>query len=207
MTFVASSDGEVQDYNEWFADQDDTMFGPQIDAQAWSTGAPPPPVARYVPHSWTTTARWAGLALGVMVTIAGLVLAILPHSTASDTASGWPSGYTNPPTPQVPAPPPLDTPDPPTRPFVMPTNQAAHATLDGEYFRLLWAVNLDPTGAVGGAQGSVNEAHETCAYMRRTGIRPDALAAYYHIYRPDTTLAQMQGYVHAAVTVYCPEEA
>ena len=201
---------EVHDYNEEFADQADTAFGPQINAQAWSQGEPPPQVQRYRRHSWVRT---VSLVVG-MVAVAGLIIGALLEATLRPDEGG-------PPTPPVPAgmtflstAPPAYTPPAqtteavvPTRPFVAPTQVAERLTPDAEYFRLLWAVNLDPTTAVGGAQGSVNEAHQACGELRRTGLRPNELAAYYHLYRTDITLAQMQGYVHAAVAVYCPEEA
>jgi hypothetical protein len=106
-------------------DRADTEFGPQIDAQAWSVSEPARgPVAPYADrHSWATTARRAGLVLGGLVAAAGAVLALTAsHADTPDT--GWPTGYTSPPTPQA----------APLPPFTMPPDvPVQHVTQDGEY--------------------------------------------------------------------------
>jgi hypothetical protein len=192
------TDTPVKDYPDTGYTMSAGAFAAAETSLAWSAVEPDPdePPHHHRAGVLKLASAIAAVALGVVVVVAVL---LNPREAGG---SQTPTTETAMPASQLP---PISTPDPSMTPFVMPTKEAAHETEDGEYLQLMRAADLDPNTAVGGVQGSINEAHQACAYMRRTGLSPEALAVYYHMYRPDMSMAQMRGYVDAAVTAYCPE--
>lgn len=101
----------------------DTEFGPQFSRQAWSN-EDPSTYRSYRPHrSWSGAWKYAALTLGitlVVVVIIGLTAAVVGYHH-DPQASGWPQGYTNPPTATSTVPPPVTVTVPPSTVTVTPS--------------------------------------------------------------------------------------
>jgi hypothetical protein len=201
--FAVGSDGVAIPWNEWINNRDadaDTGFAPQIDARAWSAGAQPPQPANYHErHAWTTVVRAAGIGVGLVVALAGLLLlcgAVFGGHSEADDHTSWPSGYTNPPLPQMPAPPP-ETPLPWPPP---PVGDASHLTRDGEYLQRLRVEGFD---VVDPAQ-SLAFAQSSCANLARGYTVSQIVVAVYVEYPGVSTVQRIELEVRTAAAFYCP---
>jgi hypothetical protein len=134
----------------------DTEFGPQIAAQAWSGGDASSPVSVYrKPRSWASVLRRAGIGIGFAVAVGGVLLAIVgPRHSEPDTHNAWPSGYTNPPAPQLPP----ETPEPPLPKTLRPVPDAQEVTHDGAYLQTLVAHG----STIRDPATTIENAHITC---------------------------------------------
>jgi hypothetical protein len=187
-------------------DSEDTAFGPQIDAQAWSTGEPPIEVAPYHEphhHDWAHVVRVAAvIGAAVCLVLAGLGLLMNPP---------WhPDADPPPVVVTTPTPTPVDNqilaeqPDPP--PLVMPTEVAAHISRDGDYFGRLRAKGL--IGDLNDAEAARNiryAQYVICGNLAR-GFTIHEIAEWDHLNHPDErwTEAQDEQWGHIAADIYCP---
>lgn len=196
MTGFSSEGGLV------YEEHCDTEFGPQIDAQAWSTGQPEAvtPYREERLWPWSTVIHAAAIGFGVLL-IAAVVLVV-----SSGALSQSPETSVS-----TPAPPPTLKPvaadDPPPPPFTPNMNVADHTTPDGMF---LQGVRLAPWSYADNA-AAINDAHDWCHTMRRYGVSPTyAARSLWNKY------AVLPGYpdypttvriVNAAVAAYCPDVA